>query len=132
MSSTLDSLDTFAQEFVDEFNSEHSSGFDATGVPLDFFSIAAMATNASTSMSLDSVLAADSNLIASAANPSAEVGDGGNLANLLSVEETKLFSGSTMNSREFVSSIYSDLGNSIVGFEVDATTQGAIVTDLNP
>ena len=36
-----------------------------------------------------------------------------------------------MNSREFVSSIYSDLGNSIVGFEVDATTQGAIVTDLN-
>ena len=35
--------------------------------------------------------------------------------------------------REFASSsrlIYSDLGNSIVGFEVDATTHGAIVEDL--
>jgi flagellar hook-associated protein 1 len=129
---SLASLDTFAQEFVDEINVQHSSGFDASGVPgLDFFSIAAGATNASTSMSLDAVLADDSTLIAAAASPSAEVGDGVNLENILGVEDNALFSSGTMNSREFVASIYSDLGNAIVGFEVEAATHGAIVSDLN-
>jgi len=130
--STLNDLDTFAQEFVDEVNLQHSSGFDASGVPgLDFFSIAAAATNASTSMSLDAVLADDSTLIAAAGSPSAEVGDGTNLDNMLAVEDNALFSGGNMNSREFVASIYSDLGNAIVGFEVEAATHGSIVTDLN-
>ena len=130
--SSLSSLDTFAEEFVDEINAQHSFGFDAYGSPgLDFFSLPTGFTNASTSMALDSVLAADTNMISAAGVPGAEVGDGTNLANIIDVENTNLFSGGSMNSREFVASIYSDLGNSIVGFEVDATTHGAIMTDLN-
>ena len=82
-------------------------------------------------MELDSSLAADPRLIAAAGTPSAEVGDASNLDNVLAVENTKLFSSGSKNSREFVSSIYSDLGNSIVGFEVDATTHGAIMMDLD-
>jgi flagellar hook-associated protein 1 FlgK len=129
---TLADLDTFAEEFVDEINLQHSSGFDAFGAPgLDFFSISGAATNASTGMELDGVLATDSSLIAAAGSPSAEVGDGENLSEILSVEDTKLFDSGKMNSREFVASIYSDLGNAIVGFEMDATTHGAIVSDLN-
>ena len=130
--STLDSLDEFAEEFVDEINAQHSSGFDAYGSPgLDFFTLPTGFTNASTAMSLDAVLATDINMIAAAGSPGSEVGDGGNLANIIDVENTDLFSGGTMNSREFVASIYSDLGNAIVGFEVDATTHGAIMSDLN-
>ena len=131
MKATLSSLDTFAEEFVDEINAQHSAGFDAYGVPgLDFFSIPAAATNPSTDMALDAALAGDPNLIAAAALPSAEVGDGDNLQNILDVENNNLFAGSTQNSREFIASLYSDLGNAIVGFEVDATTHGAIVGDL--
>tara|TARA_B100000575_G_scaffold286060_1_gene282231 strand:+ start:169 stop:1563 length:1395 start_codon:yes stop_codon:yes gene_type:complete len=130
--STLDSLDEFAEEFVDEINAQHSSGFDAYGSPgLDFFTLPTGFTNASTAMSLDAVLATDINMIAAAGSPGSEVGDGGNLANIIDVENTDLFKGGTMNSREFVASIYSDLGNAIVGFEVDATTHGAIMSDLN-
>ena len=130
--SSLDSLDEFAEEFVDEINAQHSSGFDAYGSPgLDFFTLPGGFTNASTSMALDSVLATDINLIAAAGTPSAEVGDGDNLRNVIDVENTKLFGAGTQNSREFVASIYADLGNAIVGFEVDATTHGAIMTDLN-
>jgi flagellar hook-associated protein 1 FlgK len=129
---TLSDLDTFAEEFVDEINAQHSAGFDAFGVPgLDFFTIPAAATNASTAMELDSSLAADPRLIAAASTPAAEVGDATNLTSILEVENTELFSSGTKNSREFISSIYSDLGNSIVGFEVDATTHGAIMMDLN-
>jgi flagellar hook-associated protein 1 FlgK len=129
---TLTSLDTFAEEFVDEINAQHSSGFDAYGAPgLDFFSLPSGFTNASISMQLDTVLATDSNLIAAAGSPGGEVGDGTNLANIIDVENTELFSGGTMNSRQFVASIYSDLGSAIVGFEVDASTQGAIMSDLN-
>ena len=131
MSATLSSLDTFAEEFVDEVNAQHSGGFDAYGVPgLDFFAIPTGTTNASIDMSLDTALAADAQMIAAAGSPGAEAGDGTNLAAILDVEDTKLFTGGTQNSREFISSIYSDLGNSIVGFEVDATTHGAIVEDL--
>ena len=130
--SSLDSLDEFAEEFVDEINAQHSSGFDAYGSPgLDFFTLPGGFTNASTAMALDSVLATDINLIAAAGTPSAEVGDGDNLKNVIDVESTKLFGAGTQNSREFVASIYADLGNAIVGFEVDATTHGAIMTDLN-
>ena len=130
--STLSDLDTFAEAFIDEINAQHSSGFDAYGAPgLDFFTLPTGFTNASTSMQLDSVLAADTNMIAAAGSPGAEPGDGTNLANIIDVESSQLFSGGTMNSREFVASIYSDLGNSIVGFEVDATTHGAIMSDLN-
>ena len=81
-------------------------------------------------MALDSALAADAQMIAAAGSPGAEVGDGANLETILEVEDSKLFTGGTQNSREFISSIYSDLGNAIVGFEVDATTHGAIVQDL--
>lgn len=131
-SATLADLDTFAEDFVDEINLQHSGGFDAFGAPgLDFFAIDGAATNASTGMQLDTVLADDSSLIAAAGSLSAEVGDGENLSEILSVEDTKLFDSGKMNSREFVASIYSDLGNAIVGFEMDATTHGAIVSDLN-
>ena len=40
MSATLSSLDTFAEEFMDEINAQHSGGFDAYRVPgLDFFAM---------------------------------------------------------------------------------------------
>ncbi len=131
MAATLADLDTFAEEFVDEVNAQHSSGFDAYGAPgLDFFSIPTGFTNASTDMTLDSAMAVDAQMIAVAGSPSAEVGDGENLQAIIDVEKTDLFTSGTQNSREFVSSIYSDLGNAIVGFEVDAATHGAIITDL--
>jgi flagellar hook-associated protein 1 len=131
MATTLSSLDTFAEEFVDEINAQHSSGFDGFGAPgLDFYTIPGSATNASTGMALDAGLSADTSLIAAAGLPSAEVGDGDNLQNILDVESSALFSGGSQNSREFISSLYSDLGNAIVGFEVEATTHGAIVEDL--
>ena len=131
MDATLSALDTFAEEFVDEINAQHSGGFDAYGVPgLDFFAIPTGATNPSLDMALDSALAADAQMIAAAGSPGAEAGDGTNLEAMLEVEDSKLFTGGTQNAREFISSIYSDLGNSIVGFEVDAATHGAIVDDL--
>jgi len=131
IAATLADLDTFTEEFVDEINAQHSSGFDAYGAPgLDFFSIPAGATNASTDMSLDTALAVDAQMIAAAGSPSAEVGDGENLQAIIDVEDTALFTSGTQNSREFIASLYSDLGNAIVGFEVDATTHGAIINDL--
>lgn len=131
MATTLAALDQFAEDFVDEINAQHSGGFDASGIPgLDFFTIPAASTNASIDMTLDSALAADAGLIAAAGSPSAEVGDGENLQAIIDVESSKMFAGGTKNSREFVASIYSDLGNAIVGFEVDASTHSAIVDDL--
>jgi len=131
IAATLADLDTFAEEFVDEVNAQHSSGFDAYGAPgLDFFSIPAGATNASTDMSLDTALAVDAQMIAAAGSPSAEVGDGENLQAIIDVEDAALFTSGTQNSREFIASLYSDLGNAIVGFEVDAETHGAIINDL--
>jgi flagellar hook-associated protein 1 FlgK len=118
---TGDDLDTFAADFADSFNAQHALGFDRTGTSGgDFFSFTA--GSAAKSFSLDSALAADPDLIAAAASSSAEVGDGGNLSALIDIESSKLFDGGTKTSRDFIASIYSDLGSEVSGFANDADT----------
>jgi flagellar hook-associated protein 1 FlgK len=118
---TGDDLDTFAADFAASFNAQHALGFDRTGTSGgDFFSFTA--GSAAKSFSLDSALAADPDLIAAAASSSAEIGDGGNLSALIDIESSKLFDGGTKTSRDFIASIYSDLGSEVSGFANDADT----------
>jgi len=127
--STSAELDTFAEDFADTFNTQHALGFDRTGTAGgDFFSFTA--GSAATSFSVDSAVAADADLIAAAASSSAEVGDGGNLSVLIDIESSKLFDGSTKTSRDFIASIYSDLGSEVSGFANDADTYQQQLTDI--
>jgi len=126
---TGDSLNTFAEDFADAFNTQHALGYDRTSaVGGDFFTFGG---SAAISFALDTSLAADSDLVAVAGAPSAEVGDGDNLTALLAVEESLLFDGGTKASRDFISSVYSDLGSEVRGFEIDAETYAAAYSDLN-
>ena len=126
---TSSALDTFAQDFVDTFNGQHALGFDRTSASGgDFFTYSA--GGAASSLKVDSSLAADPDLIAAAASPSAEVGDGANLSELIAIESSKLFDGGTKTSRDFIAGIYSDLGSEVRGFGVDADTQRIAVSDL--
>ena len=61
---------------------------------------------------------------------SAEVGDGGNLIELIGIESSKLFDGGTKSSRDFIAGIYSDLGTEVKAFAIDAETQGIALSDL--
>jgi flagellar hook-associated protein 1 len=127
---TSDKLDTFAQDFADTFNGQHGLGYDRTGaIGGDFFTYGSLAPAAS--LEVDSSLAADTDLIAAAASPTAEVGDGENLSALIDIESDKLFDGATKTSRTYIASIYSDLGTEVRGFQMDAETQQTHLSDLS-
>jgi flagellar hook-associated protein 1 FlgK len=123
-------LDTLAQDFADAFNLQHSLGYDRTGASGgDFFTYGA--TNPASSLKVDSALADDSDLIAAAGAPTADVGDGDNLSALIDIEDVLLFDGATKNSREFISSIYANLGIQIRSFAVTLETEVAALSDLD-
>ena len=125
---TSDNLDTFAEDFADAFNAQHALGYDRTSASGgDFFTYGG---SPAASLEVDSSLAADTDLIAAAGSPSAEAGDGSNLTELIGVESSKLFDGGTKASRDFISSIYSDLGSEVRGFERDAETFLTHMSDL--
>jgi flagellar hook-associated protein 1 FlgK len=128
--STSDKLDTFAQDFADTFNGQHGLGYDRTGaIGGDFFTYGSLAPAAS--LEVDTSLAADTDLIAAAASPTAEIGDGENLSALIDIEGDKLFDGATKTSRTYIASIYSDLGTEVRGFQMDAETQQTHLSDLS-
>jgi flagellar hook-associated protein 1 FlgK len=123
-------LDTFTQDFADAFNLQHSLGFDGTGASGgDFFTYGGTAPGAS--VEVDSALVDDVELIAAAGAPSAAVGDGDNLEALRDVEDASLFTAGTQNAREFISSIYSDIGTSVKSFSIDQRTEAATLDDLS-
>ncbi len=126
---TVNDLNTFAEDFADAFNAQHALGYDRTSASGgDFFSFG---SDPAISLALDSSLAADSDLLAAAGSPSAEVGDGSNLTELMDIEEDKLFGGGTQTSRDFISSIYSDLGSEVRGHAIDAETFSMTRSDLS-
>ena len=124
-----DDLDTFVTDFATAFNTQHALGFDLSGnAGGDFFSFST--TSPSTSFEVDATLLDDVTLIAAAANATAEFGDGGNLDDLIDIEDVKLFNSGAYNSGEFLSYTYSQMARKVSSAENDYERHSIRMDDM--
>ncbi|MFH1466334.1 MAG: flagellar hook-associated protein FlgK [Pseudomonadota bacterium] len=127
VSSLQDDLDEFAATFADAFNTQHAAGYDTDGAAGgDFFSYSA--SGAAASFAVDASLAADPNLMALAAAPTASAGDGGNLSALIDLQDATLFSSGTAET--FISGIYSEIGQQTASASTASEGAAATIEDL--
>ncbi len=124
-----DDLDTFASTFTDSFNAQHAAGYDSDGnAGGDFFSYTS-GSEAST-FSVDSALAADVGLMALAGSVTATAGDGDNLGELIDLQDEDLFDSGTRTAEEFVSSIYTTIGQEVATAAAASESASATSSDL--
>ena len=119
-------LDTFVLAFGEAFNSQHVVGFDASGANGDpFFSFST--TDPAATFSVSASLVADPSKLALAADPTAAAGDRGNLDLLLALQGQGLVNGDTPE--DFISQVYTDLGDAVRKAELAYTTDQAALQD---
>ena len=125
----LEDLDTFASDFSDAINTQHTSGFDVSGsAGSDMFSYTT--GQASSTLEFDSALLADPNGLAFSGSATGGVGNDDNLKNLLSLQSTNIFNSGTTNSGEFAANLISEVGNDISKFSGLAAAEGEHLSDL--
>jgi flagellar hook-associated protein 1 FlgK len=124
----LDQLDRLAEAVASAFNSQHAAGFDADGNPGgDIFTYTAGRGSAAT-LSVDSALLANVDLLALAGSSAAEAGDSDNLALLLEIEAQQLLDGET--AQEFASSLINQVGTATAAAEADLAQASSVLADL--
>jgi flagellar hook-associated protein 1 FlgK len=122
-------LGSFAETFADAVNAQHASGYDSSGTAGGaVFSYTS--GDAASSLALDSTLAADGSLLAFASNASASAGDGGNLSALIDIQDVGLFSSGNQTADEFVSSIYTTIGQEVASAAAAREGADATTSDL--
>ena len=123
-----ESLDTTAQAAADAINAAHAAGFDRNGVsgqPLFSYS----AADPAGTLSFDDAFEEDPDLLAFASDPTAEAGDGGNLATLIAVEETGVVGGDTI--ADALNSLTHTIANEIAVARSDAEHGEMVLDDLD-
>jgi flagellar hook-associated protein 1 FlgK len=102
-------LDKLAYEFSNAFNTVHQQGYGLdAGTGRDFFTPLTQAAGASSLISVDAAIAANSNLIAAAGSPDAATGDNVNLLALVATEQQELYNGSDVG--DILSRAVADFG----------------------
>ena len=126
----LDRLDDFAFTLANSLNTSHAAGLDAYGAAgADIFTPPAALAGAAVSLTIDTNLDGDSNLLALSVTAGA-VGDDGNLQNLLAFETSTPFTGG-LTGQEFLSSLISDVGADLSAVGADADARDAMVEDFD-
>jgi flagellar hook-associated protein 1 FlgK len=122
-------LDTFVETLADAINAQNAAGYDADGnVGGDIFTYTA--GDAASSMALDSSLSSDPGLLAFAASPTASAGDGGNLESLIDLQDSGIFGSSGLTAGDFVSSIYTTIGQRVAAASAGFESAAATTSDL--
>jgi len=124
----LDELDTMVEDLGGALNTQHSLGFDLNGNPGgDILSWDAAANHLSTTVDVDANLSAST--LALASNPTASLGDIGNLQALLDIENQQLFG--TQTGEQFINSLVTLVGSDVRSAEADVEHYGTVLADLD-
>ena len=125
----IDDLSTFVIDFTVDFNTQHASGYDLSGVPGgDFFSMNSISPV--TSFAVDSAIVDDVTLIAAAGASTAEYGDRDNLDLLIDLDDTALFNSGAYTPRQFLTHIYSNVAESTADAGNDYDLYSAQMNDM--
>jgi flagellar hook-associated protein 1 FlgK len=125
----VDDLSTFVIDLTVDFNTQHASGYDQSGVAGgDFFSMNAISPV--TSFSIDSAIVDDVTLIAAAGASTAEYGDRGNLDLLIDLDGAALFNSGAYTPRQFLTHIYSNLAENTADARNDYALYSAQMDDM--
>jgi flagellar hook-associated protein 1 FlgK len=128
----LDVLDGLAEDLTDAFNDVHGAGFDRNGdAGLDFFETDSSAGRLSTTFSFNSELLDDPMLLAFAGASSAVAGDGDNLAELLALEDSKVFDDDTATAEGVLIGLTTTIGSDVAAAEARAAHEAAVLGDLD-
>ncbi len=124
----LDDLDTVVQDLGDALNTQHALGFDLNGNPGgDIYSWDAAAPHLSTTIDVDANLTPTT--LAFASNPTASLGDIGNLQALQAIEDQQIFG--TQTGEQFINSLISLVGSDVRSAESDMEHYGTVLSDLD-
>ena len=125
----VDDLSTFVIDFTVDFNTQHASGFDQSGVPGgDFFSMNSISPV--TSFSVDSAIVNDVTLIAAAGSSTAEYGDRDNLDLLIDLDDSAIFNSGAYTPRQFLTYIYANVAQSTSSAGNDYQLYSAQMDDM--
>ena len=125
----VDDLSTFVIDFTVDFNTQHASGYDLSGVPGgDFFSMNSISPV--TSFAVDSAIVDDVTLIAAAGASTAEYGDRDNLDLLIDLDDTAMFNSGAYTPRQFLTHIYSNVAESTADAGNDYDLYSAQMNDM--
>lgn len=121
-------LDEAATATADALNTAHAAGFDRNGAAgQDLFTYSA--ADPGSTLAFDDVYEADPDLLAFASDPTAEAGDGGNLATLIAVEEQGVVGGETI--ADALNSMTHRIANEISTARADAEHGERVLDDLD-
>ena len=127
----LERLDDLAEELADAFNDVHAAGYDRDGnAGADFFEVTASDGHSAMGFTFNASLLDDPTLLAFAADSSANIGDGGNLEDLLALETSDVFVDDSTTAEKALLSLLSDVGADVVAATTDADHASAILADL--
>jgi flagellar hook-associated protein 1 FlgK len=119
-------LDSFVAAFGGAFNDQHALGFDQNGnAGGEFFTFSV--TDPAAGFSVNAALLADDSLLALADDPSAEVGDRGNLDALSALQNAEIVAGETPE--DFMAGLYAQLGDTVRRAEVHYITETGALED---
>jgi flagellar hook-associated protein 1 FlgK len=103
----LSRLDDMAVSMANAVNAQQNSGLDLNGnAGQDFFS----PTTGAADIAVNPAIAADTNLIAAAANTESVPGGNGNAVQMADIQNQSLMSGGTATMDDFFNSLVSDVG----------------------
>jgi flagellar hook-associated protein 1 FlgK len=122
-------LDEFAATFADVINNQHMVGYDASGAAGGAF-FTYTSGSAAASLAVEEALAADVDLLALAGSSSAEAGDGANLSSLIEIEGTGVFGSGGLTAEQFISAIYTAIGQATSSASSAMETSAGSVEDL--
>ncbi len=128
MDGYLTDLDTFVNDFITTFNTQHQAGFDQAGTTgLDFFDAAGLTA---AGMAVDANLLGDVSLMATAGAATAEPGDSVTLDALIALEDDPTVIGGAQSPRDFLATLYTDVGNTIRQLELETESNLMMVEDI--
>jgi len=125
----LDDLNTFVETFSDEFNNQHGLGYDQSGgFGSDLFQYTA-GSEADT-FAIDTAFMDDPTLLALAGSPTGGAGDQDNLRLLIDLQSNQTYGTSNQTPEDFLSSIYSSVGQAVVSAQTSAERDAVTLGDL--
>jgi len=126
----LDDLNTFVANFSDEFNNQHALGYDQTGAFGGDLFLYSAGVEADT-FAIDEAFLDDPALLALAGSPTGGAGDQENLRLLLDLQDSATYGTTSQTAEDFLSSIYSSVGQAVVSAQAKAERDSVTLGDLN-
>ena len=122
-------LDTLAFDFARKVNAQNRAGFDLNGNQGgDVFTIGVASSNAATSITVDSAMAANPSLLAAASLPTSGPGDASNLAAMVSTQSALL--SNNLDVTHGMARIVSDFGTAALDAQNAVSFNGKVLGTL--